>query len=324
MIKKYSLPILISVFVALILAAVQLMVDPPMLILERFFHGGGWLEIVIVSVYAGWVGHNMKDQSKQPVWRVRIWLVFSFVFFSQLILGLAGFDIFLMTGELHMPIPMLIIGGAVYRFEISFMPVLFLSTVIISGPAWCSQLCYFGALDAWMSKKKMKGTKKWALLNPFKISILAIILITALILRMLNVSTLYTTIIAGTFGFAGLLVILFLSGRKGKMIHCVYYCPVGTLVNYIKYLNPFRFRIDDTCTSCMRCTSVCKYDALDPEDIKNRKPGSTCTMCGDCMSVCRPGSFYYKFPGLSSRRSRNLYLAITITLHAVFLALARI
>ncbi|MFO7756450.1 MAG: hypothetical protein R6V34_10745 [Bacteroidales bacterium] len=45
-------------------------------------------------------------------------------------------------------------------------------------------------------------------------------------------------------------------------------------------------------------------------------------MCGDFMSICRPGSFYYKFPGLNSRRSRYLYLAITITLHAVFLALA--
>ncbi|MDZ7738469.1 MAG: hypothetical protein U5K32_05265 [Bacteroidales bacterium] len=146
----------------------------------------------------------------------------------------------------------------------------------------------------------------------------------AIILRLLNVSPLYTTIIAGAFGLGGLLVIFFLSGRKGKMIHCVYYCPVGTLVSYIKYINPFRFRIDDTCTSCMRCTSVCKYDALDPEDIKNRKPGITCTMCGDCMSVCRPGSFYYKFPGLNSKNSRNLYLAITITLHAVFLALARI
>jgi ferredoxin-type protein NapH len=27
------------------------------------------------------------------------------------------------------------------------MTILFLSTVLLSGPAWCSYFCYFGALD---------------------------------------------------------------------------------------------------------------------------------------------------------------------------------
>ncbi|MDZ7738470.1 MAG: hypothetical protein U5K32_05270 [Bacteroidales bacterium] len=167
MIKKYSLPILISVFVALILSAVQLMVEPPMLILERFFNDGGWLEIVIVSLYAGWVGYNMKDPVKQPVWRVRIWLVFSFVFFSQLIMGLAGFDIFLMTGELHLPVPMLIIGGAVFRAEISFMPVLFLSTVIISGPAWCKSALLLWGTGCLYVEKEDDGNQEMGIAKEF-------------------------------------------------------------------------------------------------------------------------------------------------------------
>lgn len=322
--RKYYLPLITALCTATILTIVQLMVDSPILLLERFIPGGGWFEIIVIALYASWVSFNMLDQSKQAKWRVRTWLVFSIVFFSQLLLGVLGFDRFLMTGELHLPIPMMIIGGAVYRAEFGFMPVLFLSTVILSGPAWCSHLCYFGALDAAMSARKAAHGRRWPLSGPFKLSVLILVVIVALILRLLNVSSLYTTIIASAFGLAGLGLIIFISPGKGRMMHCIHYCPVGTLLNYVKYINPFRFRIDDTCTSCMRCSTVCKYDALEPENIKNRKPGITCTLCGDCMSVCRPGSFYYKFPGLKPRASRNLYLGITVTLHAVFLALARI
>jgi ferredoxin len=98
---------------------------------------------------------------------------------------------------------------------------------------------------------------------------------------------------------------------------------VGTVVNYLKYINPFRFRIADSCTSCMRCVPVCRYGALSEENIQKRRPGATCTYCGDCISVCKPNSFYYKFPGLKSNSSRKLYLGLTIVLHVVFLALAR-
>jgi len=300
------------------------MVERPVILFERFIPGAGWIEIILIAFYASWVSSNMQDKSKQAKWRVRTWLIFSVVFFSQLLLGIIGFDRFLMTGELHLPIPVMIIGGAVFRAEFGFMPILFLTTVILSGPAWCSHLCYFGALDAAMSGKKAAAGRKWSFSGPFKLSVLILVVLVALILRLFNVSVLYTTIIASVFGLAGLGMVFFISPRKGRMMHCIHYCPVGTLVNYIKFINPFRFRIDETCTSCMRCTSVCRYDALEPENIKNRKPGMTCTLCGDCMSVCRPGSFYYKFPGLEPESSRKLYLGVTVTLHAVFLALARI
>jgi len=322
--NKYFLPAITGAVTAFILSAIQIMVQRPIILLERFIHGGGWLEIVIVTLWASLISYHMQDPFKQPKWRVRIWIIFSFVFFSQLLLGIAGFERFLMTGELHLPVPMMIIGGAVFRVEIGFMPILFLSTVILSGPAWCSQLCYFGAIDALMSGKGKDRSRKRTHSRSTKISILVLVILTAILLRLLKVDTLYTTIIAAGFGIIGLVIVFFITPRMGKMIHCINYCPIGTLVNYLKYINPFRFRIDDTCTSCMRCTSVCKYDALTPEDIKARQPGITCTLCGDCMSVCKPGSFYYKFPGLKVNASRNLYLVLTISLYAIFLALARI
>ena len=316
--------LVIAISVSAVLSMVQLKVERPMILLRRFIEGSGWFEIVVISIYAAISGIMMSRPGQQAKWRIRTWTIFSVVFFFQLLLGLAGFEKFLMTGKLHLPIPMMIVAGPVFRSEISFMPVLFLSTIVLSGPAWCSQLCYFGAFDGLAASSRKPTRLNIKILLRLKIPGLFMIISSAILLRLLGVSTIYTTIIAGLFGIVGILVIAFLSLRKGKMIQCMLYCPVGTLVNYIKYINPFRFRIADSCTSCMKCLPVCRYGALTAEDIKKGKPGRTCTYCGDCMPVCKPGSFYYKFPGLGASASRYLWIGLTISLHAIFLALARI
>ena len=74
----------------------------------------------------------------------------------------------------------------------------------------------------------------------------------------------------------------------------------------------------------MRCTSHCKYDALKREDILSRKPALTCTLCGDCVTSCHAGSIQYKLFSLKLAMSRNIYLGITITLHAMTMVLAKI
>jgi polyferredoxin len=117
---------------------------------------------------------------------------------------------------------------------------------------------------------------------------------------------------------------ILVSLKRKKMVHCVMYCPVGTIVNVFKHINPFRLYIDNSCTSCMNCTKFCKYDALNAGDIKNLKPAITCTLCGDCLAGCHHSSIKYKFLNMKPEQSRNLYLILTISLHAVCLALARI
>ena len=294
-----------------------------MILLERFIPGGGWIEIPLIAFYGAFVIWKMQDPKNVAVWRRNTWLVFSFVFFSQFLLGLIGFDTFLMTGKLHLPVPAMILSGPLYRWELSFMTILFISTIILSGPAWCSHLCYFGALDNFASAAKNPGNKpiknKWAI----KYSIMLLVVSITLVLRWLNTSWQIAALIGGLFGVVGLGVILFISRRKGKMVHCVVYCPIGTVVNYLRFINPFRMYIDNSCTHCMKCTSFCKYDALNPEDIKNEKPGLSCTLCGDCITSCHVNSIKYKFFGLKPDTARKLYLFITISIHAVFMALAR-
>lgn len=329
MIKKYKNSIIGAAIVAFVLSIINIKVRldgvKPMLLGERFLPGiGGWIEIFIISIYAGYIIHKMITTRNTAKWRKLTWTIFSVVFFAQLLLALLGFDMFLMKHSFHLPIPALIIGGSVYNLNFGFMPILFLSTVILSGPAWCSQLCYFGALDLQASSGlgKPHKIKNKALL---KSTFLIIVITGAVVLRILNLSYFWTAIIASLFGVVGIFVILYYSRKKKMMYHCTTFCPIGTVLQYVKYINPFRMYIEQSaCTLCMQCTPTCKYDALNPEDIKAGKPGLSCTYCGDCISSCHSSSIKYKFFNIKGQRAQNIWIVLTIVLHAIFLALARI
>ncbi len=307
----------------LLLAFVEWKVKMPMLLLERFFPGWGWIEVLVLAAYAAFLFDKLHNVKTSALWRRRSWTIFAVFFFAQLVAGLLGCDNCLMTGKLHFPIPALIIEGAVYRLNIGFMPLLFLSTVILSGPAWCSQLCYFGAFDNLAAYSRKIGNKRIVNRNAIKNSFFVLMLAGAILLRMFNAPVLYAIVGASIIGVTGVLVILLFSPRKGKMVHCVTWCPVGTLIQYLKFVNPFRMEINQGCTECMLCTMKCPYDALNREDIANRKPGLSCTYCGDCLDSCQGNHIEYRFFRLSPVKSRNLWLIVTVTLHAVFLGLAR-
>jgi polyferredoxin len=321
--KQYILPLSVFILIFFLLAFVQLKVERPMILAERFLKGSGWIEILLVASYGAFIAYRMQDPVNVPRWRKITWTTFSIIFFSQLIIGLAGFDKFLMTGKLHLPVPAMILAGPLYRGQLSVMSVLFLSTIILTGPAWCSHLCYFGAFDNLTSGGK---TSKQILNHKgaVKSSVLFLVISTALILRWLNADTLVSTLIAVGFGTGGMLLMILYSRKMKKMVHCVMYCPIGTIVNLLKHINPFRMYIDQDCTLCMNCTKFCKYDALNPQDIKSLKPAITCTYCGDCMAGCHQNSIKYKFLKMRPEHARNLYLILTISLHAACIALARI
>ncbi len=321
--RRNILAIAVFAFVFLLLAMVQLHVPNDLLILERFFSGGGWIEIFLIAIYGFFLLNKMKDPTKAPKWRKISWTVFSVVFFGQLVLGLSGLEKFLMTGELHLPVPAMIISGPVYRGELSFMTLLFLSTVILTGPAWCSHLCYFGGLDNLAASKSRKNLT-WKNKFRWKHSILLLIVAGTLILRIFRFDELYALAGGLLIGIIGLGIILALTRRKGKMVHCTLYCPVGTIVMYLKYINPFRMYIDSSCTQCGVCSVSCNYDALTSGDIEKGRPGLTCTYCGDCISACHQNSIKYSFLGLKPGHARNLYLFVTVSFHVVFLALAKV
>ena len=323
--QRFINPFIGVMIVIFILTIVHLMVDNPILLAERFFpHFGGWIEILLIAFYAGFIIDRMTQGRNISYWRGFTWTLFTIVFFSQLFLGLLGFERFLMTGTLHLPVPALIIGGSLYKLKIGFMPILFLSTIIISGPAWCSQLCYFGAIDLQVSKAGKKP-KKLKYKTALKMTFLLLVIAGALILRFFNFDYQVSAWFGGAFGIAGIGIIILISRKKRMMYHCTVYCPIGTVTQYLKFINPFRMYIEQAaCTLCMHCKPHCKYDALHTSDNKNGKPGLSCTYCGDCVSSCDTDAIKYKLFNLRDQRAQNAWIIISISLHAFFLALGRI
>jgi len=308
------------------LAMVQLNVRPPMLLAERFLYGAGWLEAALLALYAGFVAEALATPGRSSRTRRRIWGFFSFVFFAQLALGLAGFDRFLMSGALHLPVPALIVAGPLYRGEGFFMLILFAATVLLAGPAWCSHLCYIGAWDCAMAFRKKRPAVIPAWVRRSRILLACVVFATAISLRILGVPAYWAVLFGAGFGLLGVGVMIFASRRAGVMTHCTGYCPMGLLSGLWGKLSPWRLRIRD-CTQCGSCAAVCRYDALRPADLAARRPGISCSLCLDCVDRCPKSEMGLTFFGratLAGIPARALFAGLLAALHAVFLGVARL
>lgn len=307
-----------------LLVVVQLAPRFPLLLAERFLPGAGWVQIFFMAVYSAFLTREFLDPARARRLRPLIWLGFSIVFFSQLLIGLAGFEKFLMTGKLHLPVPALIVAGPLYRGADFFMPILLLGTILLVGPAWCSHLCYIGAWDNYFSSsaKEKKPLPRWA--NPARAITLLLTLVLPLLLRHFGVSTAIALGIAVLFGFCSIAVMIFFSRRTGSLLHCQAICPIGLITGTLGRISPFRIRIGEECNGCMACARVCRYHALNAKTIAARRPGFTCTLCGDCVSACHRRQINYRLPFASAHFSRQAFIVLIISLHSVFLAVARI
>jgi len=266
----------------------------------------------------------MLNTANTPKIRGRIWLFFSIVFFAQFFLGIAGFEKFMMTGELHLPIPALIIAGPLFRGHRFFMLILFSGTVILAGSAWCSHLCYIGSWDNLASRSLKRPQSLPAWWRYLRYGIFILIILSALLFRFLRISSMAVAGLTMLYGLAGLGIMIFISRRNGVMTHCTIYCPMGLAADILGRLPPFRIRLNSTCDDCGMCQYSCRYHALEQEDIQRRKPGLSCTLCGDCLSSCPKHALQYKFLGLSPHTARMVFITLIVSFHAVFLGVARL
>jgi polyferredoxin len=203
------------------------------------------------------------------------------------------------------------------------MPILFGSTLLLVGPAWCSHLCYIGAWDNVMTlKNRPHPLPGWT--RTLRWTILVLVVLAALGLRILGVPTAYAVILAVSFGLVGVGVMVCISRKKGTMVHCTTFCPIGLVGNYLGKLAPWRIRITDSCTRCKACLPACRYNALDLQALKQGKPHIPCTLCGDCISACTHGALSFSAPLLTPAQARTLFIILVTMLHTVFLGIARI
>ncbi len=313
------------VLTAIVLIIASFRAPLKILLADRFLPGSGGVEILLLATYSAFVVEWLFNAKKIDGIRSRMWLFFSIVFFSQVILGLLGFNKFLMTGKLHLPVPAMIVGVPVYRGYGFFMPILLIVTIIFVGPAWCSYLCYIGAWDNSFARK----TK---IPNPFSVKyrifqgvILILIVLGAYFLKKIGINWVIASVLGGLFGIVGVGIMLFVSRKLGVMVHCTTYCPIGIITTTLGKINPFRIRINrDTCTNCMACTLACRYNSLTAENVKNGKAGFFCTLCGDCLTACPHTSIEYSFYNKYTIKARKIFFILIAVFHAVFLGVARI
>jgi len=296
-----------------------------LLLADRFLPGSGMLQIVLMSIYAAVVCGLLLDNRKARRVRAAIWALFSAVFFGQLALGIAGAERLLMTGTLHLPVPALVIAGPLFRGDGFFMLILFAASVLLVGPAWCSHLCYIGAWDDRLSRLH-KGVPAplpaWT--GTARAGLAVAVFGTALGLRLAGASLGLALALAAAFGLAGVAVMMFFSTRTGTMAHCAAFCPLGLAGNLLSAISPWRLRINDRCTRCGACTRVCRYNALAPDQVEKGRPALSCSLCRDCTTVCTHGAMELTFLRASPTFSTSLFVVLVSSLHAVFLAVARI
>jgi len=162
-------------------------------------------------------------------------------------------------------------------------------------------------------------------LTAWRVASLALVIGAAIGLRELGMATGPAVWLAAGFGLVGVGLMVTLSRKTGVMVHCTMFCPIGLTSTLLgRVLAFWRLRIGPGCDGCGRCARVCRYLALSPADLARGRPGRSCTLCGDCVGVCPDGRIGYRFPGLSAHAARTTYLTLVVSLHAVFLGVARI
>lgn len=322
----YSVLIFIISFISLFFLG---QINRPQLLIGKLFWGNNGLLIqcFIISTYSYFLFNKMINVTLSQKWRNISWTLFSIIFFLQLFLGIFVSKQFLLTGELHFPIPAIIVAGPIYRGSNFFMPILLLSTVLISGSSWCSYFCYIGPLDMIVSKlKRSKNNSikvQGSLAKSLRPHNLISIIILPLILKAFGLNTNFTIYLVLIYIIATSLFI-YRSYNSKKMIHCSKFCPIGLLVNFVSKLSPFKISINNSCSKCMKCIKSCKYDALSKQSIQSKSTLFNCTLCGDCVSSCGNNSIEYNVFKLRGKKARTVYIFIIVWIHTIFLAVARI
>lgn len=330
---------------ALLLLLPVLVRAPHLLLFERLVPGTGALQVLLAALWAALVCDWLSDRKRAHARRLLVWRLFSVVFFGQFLLSAAGYALFSLTGSLHIPVPGVIVGGALYRGEPGFMLLLFLATVLLAGPAWCSHLCYLGSWDAAAADSSGADSRAHRLrlqhlrerhplaLHPlfFRLIMLGLTVLCALLLKALGAPL---PLVLGLGVASGLLLLpaaLLLSRRYGQAGYCTLVCPLGLLACLAGRLSPWRLAIDrKACTQCGTCTRVCRYAALTGQTVRQGAPGLSCVLCRDCLQACPHQAIALTLAGRQGKTGARTkavdgaFVSLVSALHAVFLFLAMV
>ncbi|MGM0595494.1 MAG: 4Fe-4S binding protein [Myxococcota bacterium] len=252
------------------------------------------------------------------------WYILSLAFFGQLILGIFYSSQFLKNGNIFIPYPALQIirpflnhTGYIYLF-------IFIISIIITGPVWCSHICPLGIWDYQLgnNKKKVHSPQSIFLVGKILIFLTFIILLQ---LYLLDVLSLKASVII-SFALVWVLVVTggILSKKTGYAVHCSSFCPVGFIATQVSRFSLFRIKRGKNSKTSNKNSDksrLCRYGALKSNN-KTIKPGLQCTCCLDCIDGDQQYRVtFFKHQGIFVFR---VFCALTAAFHTLFLAFVRI
>lgn len=314
-----------------LLFALDALAPFPLLLGERVlpWRGVNGAAILLLAWWGGYCAEGLLNPQASPRRRRVMWTVFAFVFFLQFLLGVTVASSLLMTGRLHLPVPFMMLSGPVYRGEGMFMLALFSVSVLLVGSAWCSHLCYFGVWDclsATSSRRKGRPVKGGKSSRDWRWGFLAAAVGLPFLLSVLGVPLEYALAAA----LAAALTAPFVwkrSSANGVREYCSRFCPMGLAASLLGRLSPWRMRVGETCTGCMKCASACRDLAISREGGVCRI-SRRCTLCRDCISRCSHGALGLgmagPFSSVPSARADLYFITLISVMHVVFLATARV
>ncbi len=317
----------------LALMAPVLLRAPWLLLSERLVPGSGPLQALCAALWAAFVCARLMDRTKAHTTRLVVWRLFSAVFFAQFALAMLGLGLLFMTGSPHLPVPGIVLAGALYRGEPGFMLIFFLVTVLLAGPAWCSHLCYFGSWDAASADHTMRAEdRQYKARYPgrfhpmwWRAGMLVLTCLTALVLRLSGAPLALALSLGLALGLLIVPVALLFSRRYGQPCYCTMICPLGFVACLCAKLSPWRLRTTSACTRCGACIRACRYTAWDRKRLECGRPGPSCVLCRDCLTSCPHKALTITLAGTSlGGRAEQIFVCLTAALHAAFLFLAMV
>jgi 4Fe-4S binding domain len=272
------------------------------------------LLIAVLTTWSVFLTGKMVTTKKRASYRSFYWRLLSIIFFSQILVGVFISSNFLLSGELTIPHPsFFVFSGSHFSRFLSNALLLYFISLVLTGPSWCSHLCWLGSWDQYAASKKKRKISKSSI---YLLRLLFFLFFVAVVLEFFKPNIKAVATLGFVYFIVSILVMAFVSGKYGSMEHCRSFCLIGKLSSIFAKISPFRMVKISTKPIP---SSSCKMGAFDEKPSKNSKLVN-CTLCGDCLDKYGKSDLKMRFFNFSFD-AWPLFISLTIGLHSAFIAL---